>query len=142
MNALMPGVGDVRRSTIDIRRSTLRTNRLSVLDEIHRGPGAQTGPPKMNLQEFSAHAEILNREMNHSWTINDRVKTLKIAIQAAKMLREADDEQIYPAKVSQIIEILEQFGTFVHDRLFQMNFNPNEDPNWDPASVPKEWDAS
>jgi len=55
--------------------------------------------------------------MLHSWHTNDRVKTLKIAIQSAKMLRDADNEMTYPAKVSGILEILLQFGTFVYDRL-------------------------
>lgn len=119
------------KGTVDIRRSTLRTNRLSVLEEIHKGPAAVQGPPRLNLQEFTAHAEILNREMLHSWHTNDRVKTLKIAIQSAKMLRDADNEMTYPAKVSGILEILLQFGTFVYDRLKQMNFNPENKANFD-----------
>lgn len=73
-------------------------------------------------KEFINHIENLTRELDQAWSINDRVKTLKLAIQATKMLKDVTDPAYYPAVFVTITNMLEHFGELVYQRLLNIAF--------------------
>lgn len=72
--------------------------------------------------EYMKRIDYLNRELVSAWTSEQRVKSLKIAIQCAKMLSDTEVLQFYPSKFVLITEILDVFGVLVYERLRRKAF--------------------
>ncbi|CAG9321359.1 C16orf62 [Blepharisma stoltei] len=86
-------------------------------------------------KEFITHIETLTRELDQAWGINDRVKTLKLAIQATKMLKDVTDPAYYPSVFITITNMLEHFGDLVYQRLMNIAFDGKTDEIFLPTQV-------
>ena len=59
----------------------------------------------------------MNSSLIKAWEEDQRVKSLKIAIQCAKMLADINVIQFYPSKFVLITDILDTFGHLVYNRI-------------------------
>jgi hypothetical protein len=72
----------------------------------------------LTQQEYIAKIQQLNAELVAAWKTDQRVKSLKIAIQCSKLLADPTSVlQFYPSKFVLITDILDIFGKLVYDRL-------------------------
>lgn len=72
----------------------------------------------LTQQEYIAKIQQLNAELISAWKTDQRVKSLKIAIQCSKLLTDSSNViQFYPSKFVLITDILDIFGKLVYDRL-------------------------
>lgn len=72
----------------------------------------------LTQQEYIAKIQQLNAELVTAWKTDQRVKSLKIAIQCSKLLADPSSVmQFYPSKFVLITDILDIFGKLVYDRL-------------------------
>jgi hypothetical protein len=67
----------------------------------------------LSQQEYVTRIDELNQALIAAWDQDQRVKSLKIAIQCAKVLSETSVIQFYPSKFVLITDILDTFGEFV-----------------------------
>ena len=99
-------------------------SRMELLDTIHSTQQKEVS--YLSNQEFISHIQSLGKEMEAAWGQNDRVKTLKIAIQAVKMLKDIMNPEFYPSVFMTIIELLDTFSSLVYTRLKEMAFEGRE----------------
>lgn len=71
----------------------------------------------LTQQEYVTKIQQLNSELVDAWRTDQRVKSLKIAIQCSKLLSDTSVVQFYPSKFVLITDILDIFGKLVYDRL-------------------------
>jgi hypothetical protein len=72
----------------------------------------------LTQQEYMSKIQQLNSELVAAWKTDQRVKSLKIAIQCSKFLADPSSVmQFYPSKFVLITDILDIFGKLVYDRL-------------------------
>jgi hypothetical protein len=71
----------------------------------------------LSQQDYVKRIDELNTQMISAWDQDQRVKALKIAIQAAKLLADMSVIQFYPSKFVLITDILDTFGRLVFDRI-------------------------
>lgn len=72
----------------------------------------------LTQQEYMAKIHLLNSELVSAWKTDQRVKSLKIAIQCSKLLADPSSVmQFYPSKFVLVTDILDIFGKLVYDRL-------------------------
>jgi len=89
-------------------------------------------------QEFLAHIEMLGREMEQAWSLNDRVKTLKLVIQTVKMMRDVVNTSHYPAVFFSAMKMLDNFEHLVYNRLFSIAFSGAASEEFLPNQVNEE----
>lgn len=90
-------------------------NRLEQLDDFEDSSIRQM--LDLSQQEYVNRIEQLNQELVQAWNSDQRVRSLKIAIQCAKLLVDTSVMQFYPSKFVLITDILDIFGKLVYDRL-------------------------
>lgn len=72
----------------------------------------------LTQQEYIGKIQQLNSELVAAWKTDQRVKSLKIAIQCSKLLSDASNViQFYPSKFVLVTDILDIFGKLVYERL-------------------------
>lgn len=72
----------------------------------------------LTQQEYISKIQLLNTELVSAWKTDQRVKSLKIAIQCSKLLSDPSSVmQFYPSKFVLITDTLDTFGRLVYDRL-------------------------
>nr|KAG5704115.1 hypothetical protein BaRGS_009645 [Batillaria attramentaria] len=118
-------------------------NRLEQLDDFEEGSVKEM----MNLsqQDYVKRIEELNQALITAWEQDQRVKSLKIAIQCSKLLADTSVIMFYPSKFVLITDILDTFGRLVYDRLLEkaQYFPPGSTrpvrlpANFTPADVPE-----
>ncbi|CAG0919529.1 unnamed protein product [Notodromas monacha] len=88
---------------------------LEQLDDIEEGSVKEM----LNLtqQDYVIRIQQLNTELSHAWSTDQRVKSLKIAIQCAKLLTTPDVLNFYPSKFVLVTDLLDNFGNLVFNRL-------------------------
>ncbi|KJE94840.1 hypothetical protein CAOG_005411 [Capsaspora owczarzaki ATCC 30864] len=72
---------------------------------------------ELSQQDYMNRIEELNQELIKAWDADQRVKSLKIAIQCAKLLADTAVIRFYPSKFVLITDILDTFGRLVYDRI-------------------------
>ncbi|KAL6057485.1 Trafficking protein particle complex subunit 6B [Balamuthia mandrillaris] len=72
---------------------------------------------KMSQKDYITHIENLHEMLSAAWKKEERVKSLKIVIQAAKLLLDNSVIKFYPSKWVLITEILDTFGDLVFKRI-------------------------
>lgn len=100
-------------------------SRMELLEKDNKKKGNEIS--YLSHKEFIAHISMLTKEMEQAWNQNDRVKTLKLAIQSTKMLRDVQTQTYYPAVFMSITEMLDHFGYLVYSRLVAIAFEGKED---------------
>jgi len=99
-----------------------------------------TSKTMLSQKEYIKAIDQKHKEMQQSWEREDRVKCLKVVIQAAKLLSDTSVPGFYPSKFVLITEILDTFGVLVYNRIKEkktiMGANGKPLPEKDvPASV-------
>ena len=67
--------------------------------------------------QFEAHVKKLSDDLNGAWERDERVNSLKVAIQLAKLLSDTNYPQFYPVMFVLVTDVLEKFGWMVFNRL-------------------------
>ncbi|KAN0025999.1 hypothetical protein ACTFIV_006979 [Dictyostelium citrinum] len=92
-------------------------NRLNkILEELEQdkedSKSTQSSQPDIIMDLETLHSELLK-----AWAAEERVRSLKIAIQTAKLLSDTSLIKFYPSKFVIATEILDTFGNLVYDRI-------------------------
>lgn len=90
-------------------------SRLEELDDPAKGERAET--IRISQQEYVARLRQLNDDITHAWLASDRISALKLAIQAAKLLRDTSVPAFYPILFVLVADIMDTIGRLVYDRI-------------------------
>ena len=72
---------------------------------------------ELSQKEYMDHIQKLHKELVNAWNMDEKVLSLKLAIQCAKLLADVDVPHFYPSMFVLVTEILDTFGTLVYDRI-------------------------
>jgi len=88
--------------------------RLEKLEETKEEAAASV---EVTQKEFVRRIESLHRELISSWERHERVQTLKIAIQCAKLMQDTTVISFYPSAFMMLTSVLDSFGELVYQRI-------------------------
>ncbi|KAF2072220.1 hypothetical protein CYY_006465 [Polysphondylium violaceum] len=92
-------------------------NRLNkILEELEQDK-EETKTAQLSQPDIIMDLETLHSELLKAWSAEERVRSLKIAIQTAKVLADTSLIKFYPSKFVIATEILDTFGNMVYDRI-------------------------
>ncbi|EGC31165.1 hypothetical protein DICPUDRAFT_50342 [Dictyostelium purpureum] len=92
-------------------------NRLNkILEELEQEK-EETKSAQLSQPDIIMDLETLHSELLKAWNAEERVRSLKIAIQTAKLLTDTSLIKFYPSKFVIATEILDTFGNLVYDRI-------------------------
>ncbi|KAI7697380.1 hypothetical protein SSS_07599 [Sarcoptes scabiei] len=80
----------------------------------------------LSQSEYIKQIDDMSNALKNAWNSDQRVKSLKIAIQCAKQLSSVNVLQFYPSKFVLIADILDHFGQLVYERIKQKEKNEND----------------
>ncbi|XP_043200314.1 VPS35 endosomal protein-sorting factor-like [Amphibalanus amphitrite] len=106
--------GDAGADTVSARPASRSRARLAQL-ETDKDDAA--GKEQFTQQEFIAHTGRLRKQLQQAWQADQRVRALKLVIQACKLLEEVGSAQFYPTVFVLVTDILDVFGTLVYNRV-------------------------
>ena len=78
---------------------------------------ARGGSVELTQGEYERRIAKLQRDLTRAWNGNQRVTSLKIAIQCSKLLGEPRVPAFYPSMFVLVTDILDTFGRLVFERL-------------------------
>lgn len=91
---------------------------VSRLEELEQGEDSEGKQfLQVTQKEYVKHIETMHNDLITAWNHEDRVRTLKIAIQCSKLLLDTAVPKFYPSKFVLVTEILDTFGKLVFDRI-------------------------
>lgn len=96
---------------------------------------------EVTQQDYINHIETLHTELSRAWGDEKRVKSLKIAIQCAKLLSDTTVIKFYPSKWVLVTEILDTFGELVFKRIRQRSLTYDKSGGA-PKALPKDFKLS
>ena len=88
--------------------------RLEKLEETKEEAAASV---EVTQKDFVRRIEALHKELISSWKRNERVQTLKIAIQCAKLMQDTTVISFYPSAFMMLTSVLDSFGQLVYTRI-------------------------
>ncbi|GAB5364098.1 hypothetical protein AAMO2058_000939900 [Amorphochlora amoebiformis] len=91
------------------------TKRLEQLKEARAKKGR--GPTALTQTEYIKHIEKQHQDLKTAWRNGERVLSLRIAIQCAKLLSDTSLPRFYPSKYVLLTKILSTFGRLVFERI-------------------------
>lgn len=101
----------VRSSQTTVEKVKHRLEQIDDFQDIHY-------MQNLTQQEYVGKINQLNAELIEAWKTDQRVKSLKIAIQCSKLLSDATSVmQFYPSKFVLVTDLLDIFGKLVYERL-------------------------
>lgn len=105
------GGENIVRNQTTVEKVKHRLEQLDDFQDIHY-------MQNLTQQEYVGKIQQLNSELIAAWKTDQRVKSLKIAIQCSKLLSDATSVmQFYPSKFVLVTDILDIFGKLVYERL-------------------------
>lgn len=113
-----------------IRPADTIKQRLEKLEET--AESQQQEMMQLSQKEYVTHIEKLHEELIRAWDEDQRVKSLKIAIQCAKVCADTSVIKFYPSKFVLVTEILDTFGKLVFERIKRRSVTQDT-----PTSPPK-----
>eukprot|EP00759_Apiculatamorpha_spiralis_P043388 PhF_6_TR40801/c0_g1_i2/m.61641 len=89
--------------------------KLERLEETHfqGGPNQQL----MSQKELVQHVENLASDLSTSWNNGEKVKSLRLTIQACKLIGHTKVPLCYPSVFVLVSKVLDLFGSFVYERI-------------------------
>uniref|UniRef100_A0A914W6I6 Uncharacterized protein n=1 Tax=Plectus sambesii TaxID=2011161 RepID=A0A914W6I6_9BILA len=102
----------------------LLNNQLSVADKTaHRLEQFDDGSSMKRMADLSQQDYVnvinqMNQTLMNAWASDQRVESVKVVIQSAKLLSMTSVEQFYPSQFVLITDILDTFGKLVYGRLW------------------------
>jgi hypothetical protein len=90
------------------------TKRLADLERKHHSSKTVI----LSQDEYVKHVETLSQNLDEAWAKNDRISSLKIGIQLAKLLADTNAPEFYPIMFVHVIDALEKFGRLVFNRIY------------------------
>ena len=104
-----------------VKEVSTAKSRLEELEE-QAGVGAGGGAggaekQQLTAKEYVAQIGELKEKLRQAWEAGERVISLKIAIQCAKMLGDVSTASFYPSMYVLLTDILDSFGDLVFDRI-------------------------
>jgi hypothetical protein len=75
---------------------------------------------EMSQKEYLAHVQRLSGDLHRAWGREERVQSLKLAIQCAKLLGDVAMPRYYPSMFVHVTDVLDAFGDMVFERLRAM----------------------
>jgi hypothetical protein len=93
------------------RKVDLYTQRLASLEK------KDESTVTLTQKEYEDHIKKLSDDLNRAWAKDERVGSLKIAIQLAKLLADTSVPKFYPCMFVMVTDVLERFGDMVFNRL-------------------------
>jgi len=84
---------------------------------------------ELTQKEYAAHIHKLEGDLHTAWANDERVQSLKIAIQIAKLLADTNVPLFYPSIFVMVTDVLECFGDMVFLRLKNKAEEGLVDPN-------------
>lgn len=126
------GAENIVRNQTTVEKVRSRLEQLDDFQDIHF-------MQNLTQQEYVGKIQQLNAELIAAWRTDQRVKSLKIAIQCSKLLSDASSVmQFYPSKFVLVTDILDVFGKLVYDRLKSKSENEKLLPeNFTPDLIPE-----
>lgn len=110
-SSFLGGENIVKSQTAVVEKVRHRLEQLDDFQDLHY-------MQNLTQQEYVAKIQQLNSELVAAWKTDQRVKSLKISIQCAKLLADSSSVmQFYPSKFVLVTDILDIFGKLVFDRL-------------------------
>ena len=111
---------DIAKDTSNITQVDKAKQRLDELDK----EKDQIEDKKDKVSYYSqadliAHLEKLANELEMSWQRQEKVKALRIVIQACKLLSTINVPQCYPSLFVLTAKVLDVFGDLVYERIYQ-----------------------
>ena len=76
----------------------------------------------VTVGEFVSKMETTKKEMLQKWDKEDKVGTLRIIIQATKILNDVSTPKFYCHKFILISDFLDRFSTLVYERILKLSF--------------------
>ena len=100
---------------------------------------------EVTQKQYVRRIEKLHRELSDSWKRGERVQSLKIAIQCAKLLQDTSVISFYPSAFVMLTNILDTFGELVYKRLLtraqelsmQLSSSPIREGEFSASQIPQ-----
>ena len=108
------GVGVDDAPEIDKKKVDKYSQRLASLE---KKSVKENKKISMSQQEYFNHVSKLSKDLTRAWTNDERVTSLKVAIQLAKLLADTSTPQFYPSMFVMVTNQLDRFGELVYSRL-------------------------
>lgn len=87
------------------------------LASLEKRPITESEKVELTQAEYFSHVKKLTKDLEEAWAKDERVGSLKIAIQIAKLLADTTVPQFYPSIFVMVTESLDKFGEMVYKRL-------------------------
>ena len=78
---------------------------------------ASDGKVVLTQAEYAAHVKKLSSDLDSAWARDERVASLKLAIQIAKLLSDTTVPRFYPCTFVMVTDALDKFSNMVFNRL-------------------------
>lgn len=113
-NALNEFAGSGVEDGSNMRQLDKYNARLATLERRQINEGEKV---ELSQAQYASHVKKLSSDLAAAWAKDERVGSLKIAIQIAKLLADTTQPQFYPSVFVQVSEALDKFGDMVFKRL-------------------------
>jgi hypothetical protein len=113
-NAMNDFAGSGVEDGSNMRQLDKYNARLATLEKRQINDGEKV---ELSQTEYASHVKKLSSDLAAAWAKDERVGSLKIAIQIAKLLSDTTLPQFYPSIFVQVTEALDKFGEMVFKRL-------------------------
>eukprot|EP00760_Papus_ankaliazontas_P025486 PhM_4_TR2741/c1_g1_i1/m.106967 len=114
--------------------------KLERLEEGNRGgPHSSTHTQFMSQKELINHVEFMATDLTTAWENGEKVRSLRITIQACKLIGHTKVPVCYPSVFVLVSKVLDLFGRFVYERVYKCASRDRPlPPNFKPSDVPDE----
>ncbi len=98
-----------------VRKVDKYDTRLQTLEKRQYRDAARV---EISQAEYESAVSKLSSNLDNAWSKDERVESLKIAIQLGKLLSNTNVAQFYPSMFVTVTDVLNHFGDLVFNRLF------------------------
>ncbi|KRX02875.1 hypothetical protein PPERSA_04078 [Pseudocohnilembus persalinus] len=115
------GSNAVKQEDKDLMKKAKNQKLRQDFGEVHKPSGGRE-LQKITFKNYLINLEERFENMQNKWNFGDKVASLQLSIQQIKLLIENENPRFAPIKYVYIIDILEQFGRNVLNRMKRLTF--------------------